>query len=226
MNNLVEIENNQVFTTSNIIGEEFGLMHKHILEKIESFTDEISAVRFLEMFQEFEYENTRKRKYKSFKINRDGYMFLVMNISNKKANNKKLMFIDAFNKMEKILLNSSSSEWITSREQGKQIRLNEVDTIKEFVEYAIKQGSTGAKFYYKHFTSSTYKALSLLEHKKPKTRDTLDLLQLHQLLLAEDLITRTIKNEMKNNEHYKVIFEKCKNALENFANSLFIGIKK
>jgi hypothetical protein len=44
--------------------------------------------------------------------------------------------------------------------------------------------------------------------------------------LAEDLITRTIKNEMKNNEHYKVIFEKCKNALENFANSLFIGTKK
>jgi hypothetical protein len=61
-----------------------------------------------------------------------------------------------------------------------------------------------------------------LENKKPKTRETLDLLQLHQLLLAEDVVTRTIKREMENGEHYKVIFEKCKTSLENFANGLMI----
>jgi len=123
------------------------------------------------------------------------------------------------------LLNKSNSEWLTSREQGKQIRLKETDTIKDFVEYATNQGSKSAKFYYKHYTSATYKALQLLEHKKPKLRETLDLLQLHQLLLAEDLVTKTIKKEMDNQEHYKVIFEKCKIALINFANSLMIGVK-
>ena len=222
MGSLVEIKNNKVFTTSNIIGEEFEISHNEILKKIKSFTGEIIPVRFNEMYREFEYENSRKRKYKSYEINRDGYMFLVMNISTKKANSKKLSFIDAFNKMEQILLNQENTEWTVSREQGKQIRKAETDAIQSFVEYAIQQGSQNAKMYYKHYTNATYKALTLLEHKKPKTRETLDLLELHQLLLAEDLIRRTILEEMKNKEHYKVIFEKCKNVLENFANALNI----
>ena len=220
---LVEIENGMVFTTSNKIAEEFGIMHKHILEKIESFTAEISTVKFNEMYREFEYTNSRNRKYRSYKINRDGYMFLVMNIANKKANDKKLKFIEAFNLMEKTILNNINQEWVTTREQGKLIRRIETDTIKEFTEYAKSQGSKSAQFYYKHYTSATYKALQLLENKKPKTRETLDLLELHQLLLAEDIVTKTIKKEMENKEHYKVIFEKCKIALENFANSVLIG---
>lgn len=226
MGELVEMERGAAFTTSNIIGEEFGIMHMHILEKIRGFTNEISIVRFNEMFKEFEYENSRKRKYTSYKINRDGYMFLVMNISTKKANAKKLAFIDAFNKMEKILLNQQNTEWVTSREQGKQIRRSETDAIQEFINYAISQGSQNAKMYYKHYTNATYKALTLLEHKKPKTRETLDMLELHQLLLAEDLVRRTLLEEMKEGEHYKVIFEKCKNNLESFANSLLLGWKK
>ena len=222
MGSLVTLENGYVFTTSNLVGEEFGIMHKHILEKIESFKDEISAVRFNQMYKEFDYTNSRGRTYKSYKINRDGYMFLVMNISNKKANEKKLLFIDAFNAMEKMLLNHQNNEWITTREQGKAIRKTETDVIKEFTDYATKQGSKGSQYYYKHYTNATYKALQLLENKKPKTRETLDLLQLHQLLLAEDVVTRTIKREMENGEHYKVIFEKCKTSLENFANGLMI----
>lgn len=222
MGNLVTLENGYVYTTSNLVGEEFRIMHKHILEKIESFKDEISAVRFSQMYKEFDYTNSRGRTYKSYKINRDGYMFLVMNISTKRANEKKLLFIDAFNAMEKMLLNHQNNEWITTREQGKAIRKAETDVIKEFTDYATKQGSKGSQYYYKHYTNATYKALQLLENKKPKTRETLDLLQLHQLLLAEDVVTRTIKREMENGEHYKVIFEKCKTSLENFANGLMI----
>ena len=219
---LVEIKSGVATTTSNLISEEFNIMHKHILEKIYSFKDEISAVKFNEMYKEFEHINSRNRAYKSYRINRDGYMFLVMNISTKKANDKKLKFIEAFNLMEKTILNQQNNEWITTREQGKLIRKNETDVIQEFTNYAKEQGSQSAQFYYKHYTNATYKALQLLENKKPKTRETLDLLQLHQLLLAEDIVTKTIKKEMENKEHYKVIFEKCKIALENFANSLMI----
>ena len=222
MSNLVVVENNKMFTTSNIVGEEFGIMHNEVLRKIDSFTVEISAVRFKEMFKEFEYTNERNRTYRSYKINRDGYMFLVMNISNKRANSKKLLFIDAFNEMEKILLNKSNTEWLTSREQGRAIRKLETDTIQEFTKYAVAQGSKSSAFYYKHYTNATYKVLNLLENKKPKIRETLDLLQLHQLLLAEDIVTKVISEEMKNGEHYKVIFEKCKNALEKFADSLYL----
>lgn len=156
-------------------------------------------------------------------MNRDGFSLLVMGFTGKKAFQWKIKFIEAFNLMEKTLLNKSNEEWPTTREQGKLIRRNETDTIQEFTDYAISQGSKSAQFYYKHYTNATYKALQLLENKKPKTRETLDLLQLHQLLLAEDIVTKTIKREMENKEHYKVIFEKCKISLENFANSLMIS---
>ena len=226
MSELVEVKNGFIFTTSNIICEEFDMAHNELLKKIRSFTDILAPVRFKEMYKEFDYENSRGRKYKSFKLNRDGYMFLVMNIMTKKSATKKMEFIDAFNLMEKILLNQSNSEWLNSREQGKQIRKDETDTIKEFIEYATSQGSKSAKFYYKHYTNATYRVLELLEYKKPKVRNTLDMLQLNQLLLAENIVTKTIQKEMESKEHYKVIFEKCKTALELFADGALVGSRR
>ena len=113
----------------------------------------------------------RGRKYPMFNISRDGFSFLVMGFTGKKADDWKIKYINAFSKMEQMLLNQNNTEWLTSREQGKAIRLKETDAIKDFIQYAIDNGSSGAKFYYKHFTNATYKALSLLEHRKPKTRD-------------------------------------------------------
>ena len=92
-----------------------------------------------------------------------------------------------------------------------------------FVEYATNQGSKSANMYYKHFTSATYKALHFMQQAKPKLRDTLDLLQLHQLLLAEDLCKRSIKKYMEENLHYKEIYILVKQDIEKFADSLFLN---
>ena len=43
-------------------------------------------------------------------------MFLIMNISTKKAHDKKLQFINAFNEMEKALLRHQNLEWSKTRE--------------------------------------------------------------------------------------------------------------
>lgn len=223
---LVKINQNKVFADSRIIADTFGKQHKHILEIIDklvlSIENSNSSFSTL-MFSEKKFINSINREYRYYELNRDGFSLLVMGLNGKKALEWKLKYIQAFNIMEKTLLNKSNEEWLTTREQGKLIRRNETDTIQEFTDYAISQGSKSAQFYYKHYTNATYKALQLLENKKPKTRETLDLLQLHQLLLAEDIVTKTIKREMENKEHYKVIFEKCKISLENFANSLMIS---
>jgi len=223
---LVKINQNKVFADSRVIADTFGKQHKHILEIIDklvlSIENSNSSFSTL-MFSEKKFTNSINREYRYYELNRDGFSLLVMGLNGKKALEWKLKYIQAFNIMEKTLLNKSNEEWITTREQGKLIRRNETDTIQEFTDYAISQGSKSAQFYYKHYTNATYKALQLLENKKPKTRETLDLLQLHQLLLAEDIVTKTIKREMENKEHYKVIFEKCKISLENFANSLMIS---
>ena len=222
---LVKIVQNQAFADSRIIAEHFGKAHRNVMRDIDRLIENLkenNAQNITLLFSKRKWVNEINREYEYYELNRDGFSLLVMGFTGKEALKWKLKYIEAFNLMEKALLNKDNTEWITTREQGRQIRKAETDVIKAFTEYAIKQGSEGAKFYYKHYTNATYKALQLMEHKKPKTRDTLDLLQLHQLILAEDVVTRTIQKEMEAGEHYKVIFEKCKVSLENFARGLML----
>ena len=228
MVNLVEIVSGEPRTSSDLIGKEFGIAHNEILKKIAILIGEISPVRFDEMYSE-DSRVVRGREFKIFNVNRDGYMFLVMNISTKKAHGKKLAFIDAFNEMERRLLakseNSKDNEWVKVRTQSKQLRLQQTDVIKEFVDYATKQGSKSAKFYYKHVTNATYKALDLIQHKKPKIRDTLDCMELSQLMVAENIAKKSIRKHMENGEHYKVVFELVKQDLLDFGGSLMLDFK-
>ena len=225
MVNLVESVEGEPRTTSDLVGKQFGIAHNDLLKKIKGFTGEIIPVRFYEMFHE-DSRIVRGREFKTYNMNRDGYMFLVMNISTKKAHNKKLAFIDAFNEMEKALLkldeNSKNSEWVKVRSQSKQMRLQQTDVIKEFVDYAISQGSKSAKFYYKHYTNATYKALGLIQHKRPKLKDTLDLMELSQLMVAENVAKLSIRRHMDNGEHYKSVFLLVKQDLLALSDTLLI----
>ena len=227
---LIKVINGKVFCTSLDISKEFDIMHLHILEKIRNLTNDLPIVK--SQFIESEFTNERNRKYPMYLMNRDGYMTLVMELNAKSKESrillseKKQMFIQAFNKMEDILLkqqnNKQNLEWNQSREQGKQIRLNLTDTIKEFVDYAFNQGSENAKRYYTSITKMEYKALGFIQQAKPNLRDTLDLMQLRQLILAEDLTKRSIEKYMKENLHYKEIYILVKQDIDNFAKTLLL----
>ena len=226
MNKLVRVIQGDIVTTSNIVGNEFGIAHNELMRKIENLTVEISTVRFSEMYEPHTYVNARGREYQNYLINRDGYMFLVMNISTKKAHSKKLAFIDAFNAMETVLLkyesNQADPEWKTLRSQTKAVRKQETDAIKLFTEYATQQGSQSAKWYYKHVTNATYGCLNLIQEKQPKLRDTLDILELATLASAEHVARQSLLKHMDEGEHYKAIFVMVKQDLETFAKALML----
>lgn len=229
MNKLVELVKGQVLTTSLIFAEEFELNHRDLLVKIRDLTAKYPAVK--KEFKESNFTNNRNRDYQMFYITRDGYLILIMNTSAKgKSQNllfqKKLLFIQAFNKLEELVLqemvNKKNTEWITTREQGKSIRIELTDTIKDFVEYAKKQGSKNADRYYSNITKMEYKALGYIQEVKPELRNTLDSMQLYQILLAEDLVKRQIIKYMSENIHYKEIYILIKQDVINFAESLLI----
>ena len=226
---LVVVKNKEIFTTSLKFAEEFNIGHMEVLRKIRNIIMDYPIVK--SQFVEDVFKNERNREYPFFWINRDGYMTMVMNTQARGESvemlfNKKQLFIKAFNKMEELLSkeynNKNNLEWEKSREQGKAVRIECTDTIKEFVEYAKSQGSTKAEMYYKHFTKAEYMALGFMEQAKPKLRDTLDLMQLHQLILAEDLTRRCIKKYMSENLHYKEIYILVKQDIENFAKTLVL----
>ena len=228
--NLVEVKNGKIMCSSLDISEEFEISHSHVLEKIRNLTIDVPTVK--KEFKKTEFTNNRNRKYPMFHITRRGYMSLIMNLDAKSKESKillmrkKELFIDAFEKMEELLLklknNQENLEWKKSREQGKSVRLELTDNIKEFVDYATGQGSKNAKMYYANITKMQYKSLGFIQQSKPKLRDTLDLMELHQLILAEDLCKRKIKEYVLEKLHYKEIYFLVKQDIEKFADSLYL----
>ncbi len=98
---LVKTVKGKSTTTSLIIAEKFEKRHDDILKAIKNL--ECPEEFSLRNFAESEYTNTRGRKYPCYTITRDGFSFLAMGFTGKKAAEWKVKFLEAFNAMEKAL---------------------------------------------------------------------------------------------------------------------------
>lgn len=104
--NAITCEESKLVTTSLKIAEAFGKRHTHILEKIKSLdcSDKFTSANFsahVEIIQ----AGTVKRESKVYQITKDGFMFLVMGFTGKKAAAIKEAYITAFNAMAEKLNN-------------------------------------------------------------------------------------------------------------------------
>lgn len=108
MNNLVIMHDQQVVTTSLVLAEAFEKQHKHVIEAIEKkiSTAENSAL-LKNMFIEDSYIASNGKQNKMYYLNRDGFTFIAMGFTGRKADEFKLKYIDAFNKMEEQIRNQS-----------------------------------------------------------------------------------------------------------------------
>lgn len=109
MNNLVIMHDQQAVTTSLILAEAFDKQHKHVIEAIEKkiSTAENSAL-LKTMFVEDCYTASNGKQNKMYYLNRDGFTFIAMGFTGRKADEFKLKYIDAFNKMETYIKDNSA----------------------------------------------------------------------------------------------------------------------
>lgn len=104
MNNLVTITNQKATTTSLLISESFEKQHKNILRDIANLE---CSQAFTELnFEPSAYKDASGRMLPMFNITRDGFSFLAMGFTGKKAAEFKERFIAAFNAMEKTLIDN------------------------------------------------------------------------------------------------------------------------
>ena len=210
------------------VARSFGYKHVDVVRVIKKLNQDIESLRAVSNPPKiFEYDNEyRGQNFVAYRMTREYFSLLAMRFKGVKALSWQIKFNSAFYEMERILLqqnkNKDSEEWVTARTQSKQMRLHQTDVIKDFVNYATEQGSVNAKFYYKHITNATYSALNLIQHKKPKLRDTLDLMELSQLMVAETVAKKRLQAYMSQGEHYKAIFSLVKQDLTNFGSSLLL----
>jgi len=104
MENLVQVTDGKVVVSSRQVAEHFGKLHKDVLAGIENIRAENSALTL--MFDKTSYTAGTGKSYPEYLMNRDGFSLLVMGFTGRKALERKIKYIQAFNAMEKELRNS------------------------------------------------------------------------------------------------------------------------
>lgn len=108
MNELVIMHDKQAVTTSLVLSEAFGKQHKHVLEAISSKINSAeNSAQYKRMFAESTYTDRSGKQNKMYYLNRDGFTFIAMGFTGRKADEFKLKYIEAFNKMEEQIRNQS-----------------------------------------------------------------------------------------------------------------------
>ncbi|WP_340514639.1 Rha family phage regulatory protein [Escherichia coli] len=119
----------KVVTSSLAVASYFGKQHKNVIQKIASL--ECSA-EFTELnFQLSEYIDASGRKLPCYQITRDGFAFLAMGFTGKRAARFKEAYINAFNQMEKNLSGADAVDMsaVARNARGVYLHLREIHQI-------------------------------------------------------------------------------------------------
>ena len=202
MEELVYLKKDEALTDSLSVAKYFHKRHSHVIDKIEKLVTENSATQ--KMFKFSKYKANDNQMHRICYMNRDGFTLLVMGFNGKKALEWKLKYIEAFNSMEKVLMEKGTSTWLETRQAGKLTRKAETDVIQELVEYAKAQGSTHSDKLYMTYSKL---ANSMANIKK---RDNASTKQLNELGIFENIILMMIRNGINEGLGYKEIYQVCK----------------
>ena len=120
MNELVKSEKGKLSTTSKIVSDVFSKVHRNIMRDIEALecSEEFRAHNFEQSY----YLTSQNKKLKCYNITKDGFYFLCMGFTGKKAAKWKESFIATFNEMEKGLINVDA-EMTRLSNQGKELKM-------------------------------------------------------------------------------------------------------
>ena len=218
MNDLVQLRNDEAVCNSLDVAKKFNKEHSKVIRSIEQIRENSSSQNWLQCFNETSYKDESGKNNKMYLMNRDGFAFLVMGFTGKKAMEWKWKYIEAFNKMESIIREKSTQMWISAREAGKLTRKSETDVIKELIEYAKSQGSSHSDKLYIVYSNLANKMAGV------KNRDEATVQQLGRLDMAEQIILCMIREGMAVGLGYKDIYQNCKERLELVKELAYLGV--
>lgn len=145
-NKLINIENKngEMVVSSREVASNFGKRHTEVLRTIEDKIGQNAKLRSDNYFIETSYKAGTGKEYKEFLMTRDGFSFLVMGFTGRKADEWKIKYIEAFNKMEEYI-KSTPKTLPTNFKEALQQLLVEVEE-KEKLQLEIKELEPKAKF--------------------------------------------------------------------------------
>ena len=220
MYELVEVRENDIFTTSKIIAEGTNNKH-HAVQQIIQKYDAVFIKEFGQVAFEMRAVKYRKgtNKEKVYILNEGQAMFLMTLLRNDGVDVIVVAFkarlAKEFIRMRDFIREKQSQLWNDTRIACKENRLKEMDVIKLLAEYAKEQGSTHSDKLYLIYTKL---ANSIVGGK----RDDMTASELNTLTLVESIIKQTIEIDMSMGMHYKDIYKDCKERLAQFAEITYL----
>lgn len=218
MNELIELKSDEAVTTSLKVAEDFRKRHADVIKSIDKLL--VSNERknsLVNMFKKSSYKDAKGEMRPMYYMNRDGFSLLVMGFTGKEALEWKLKYIDAFNEMEKLLLEKHTSDWLEERRHGKLTRKAETDIIQQLVDYAKGQGSEHSEKLYLVYTKLANVMAGV------SNRDLAPCHKLSELTFIENIILNQIAIGMESGQNYKDIYQCCKKQIEIFKDAAYLN---
>lgn len=133
MNNNINLikRDNRIVVSSREVAENFEKRHTEVLRAIEDKISQNAVLRSDKYFIEQSYKAGTGKNYKEYLMTRDGFSFLVMGFTGQKADEFKLAYIEAFNKMELAL----------KIRNEKELNVQEVETKKKNADARLKNAN-------------------------------------------------------------------------------------
>ena len=151
---IVIIRNNEPVAGTWFIAQGFQREHKTVLKLIRKYQANFENFGTLEVQK---FKSTGGRPVEEFLLNEPQTSFLgTLFRNNEQVVKFKEALVKEFYRMKNVIIRAKAqhkdTEWIKTRQKGKEVRLIATDTMQEFEAYAIKQDSTNANTYYVNIT--------------------------------------------------------------------------
>lgn len=141
-------------TTSRIVAEHFGKRHDNVLRDIESLRNALKIEEVTAAFNELNFEPVRYQDEKGesrpmYLLTRDGFTLLAMGFTGQKALQFKVAYIQAFNRMERMLAGGQISA-PTDQQRNRQAPSVEgagIDTTAKAFLSAVTEALRSGEYY-------------------------------------------------------------------------------
>ncbi|EMG9286819.1 Rha family transcriptional regulator [Providencia stuartii] len=112
---IVTIKNHKAITSSLDVANYFNKLHKNVIQKIQSIE---CSIEFNQLnFKLVDYIDAKGEKRPMYEMTKDGFVFLVMGFTGKKAAQFKEAYIAEFNRMEAELYGNRITSCVTQEER-------------------------------------------------------------------------------------------------------------
>lgn len=219
------IKRDNILVSSRVVANGLGKLNKTVMRDIRNICDRLekdnnfSREQICTLYIESSYIAENGKQNKEILMTKQGFLLYVFNIQGYDI--FKLQYINEFDRLQDLLRERQSEEWLQTRKQGKLVRRGETDVIQQLIQYAINLGCKNTKFFYSNYSKMVNKFNGIGTGQ----REFVDWTTLNKIAQSEDIVQKEILKGMEQGLHYSVIYEKCKEKVQQYIDLVGIDVK-